>query len=150
MPDRGHDIDLHPYIRDPKKARAILDAAISDCKTKGVSQFRVVHGKGKGQFRNLIQSHLDNHPDVEGFILCDPAHGGSGASWVHLKSDEAFEAVSKSPETKSGKPAWRWLAYLAAIAGAFLLSSNYMPLVVTIVIVLWLEFRLTNSPDSDI
>jgi len=143
MPDRGPDIDLHPYIRDPVKARAILDSAIADCLSKNIAQFRVVHGKGKGHFRNLIHSHLEKHPDVEGFVLCDPSHGGSGSSWVHLKGGN-FPSISAKTETRHRqKPVWRWIAYLVAIGLAFYISDNMMPGLITFVVVLWIEFRLS-------
>ena len=35
--------------------------------------------------RNLVHGHLEKHPDVEGFVLCDPTRGGEGATWVHLR-----------------------------------------------------------------
>ena len=143
MPDRGPDIDLHPYIRDPVKARAILDSAIADCLSKNIYQFRVVHGKGKGHFRNLIHSHLEKHPDVEGFVLCDPLHGGSGSSWVHLKGGDVPSIPAKAESKQKQKPAWRWILYLIAIALVFSISDNLMPGLITFVVVLWIEFRLS-------
>lgn len=79
------DLDLHKFIREPEKAREIIDLCIEDNLSRNIFTIRLVHGKGKGHFRDLIYSHLSKHPDVEGFTLCDPLHGGAGATWVHLR-----------------------------------------------------------------
>ena len=84
-PDRAPDLDLHKFRSEPDKARAMIDLCIADNMKRKIPMIRIVHGKGKGHFRNLIHSHLEKHPDVAGFILCDPLHGGDGATWVHLR-----------------------------------------------------------------
>ena len=94
---KAPDLDLHPYFRDPDKARAILDIAIADNVAKGRGLVRVVHGKGKGNFRGLIHKYLEKHPEVEGFMLCDPLHGGSGATWVHLRAKPIADEIGKEP-----------------------------------------------------
>ena len=79
------EIDLHKYFRDRDKARAIIDLFIRDMESQGILTVRIVHGKGKGDFRKMIHSYLEKHELVEGFMLCDTLHGGSGATFVHLK-----------------------------------------------------------------
>lgn len=80
------EIDLHKYIRDKEKACAIIDMFIEDMASQGIGTIRIVHGKGKGDFRKMIHSHLSKHELVEGFTLCDPLHGGDGATFVHIRS----------------------------------------------------------------
>jgi DNA-nicking Smr family endonuclease len=82
------DIDLHKFFREPDKAKKIIDVAIADNLSKGNFQIRIIHGKGQGHYRKLIHSHLEKHPDVAGFTLCDPSHGGTGATWVFLSQSE--------------------------------------------------------------
>jgi len=149
MPDRGPDIDLHPYIRDPNKARTILDTVIDDCLSKGIFQFRVIHGKGKGHFRNLIHSHLEKNPDVDGFVLCDPAHGGSGSSWVHLSSDSIPDSNEKSTVSRHRHPYFRWATYLFGLIAIFLISDNSMIRIFTILAIIWIEFRLSSQEKID-
>jgi DNA-nicking Smr family endonuclease len=79
------EIDLHKFIRDKDKALGIIDLFLSDMSSQGILTVRIVHGKGKGDFRKMIHSYLEKHELVEGFMLCDPMHGGSGATFVHLK-----------------------------------------------------------------
>jgi DNA-nicking Smr family endonuclease len=79
------EIDLHKYIRDKEKTRKIIDLFLEDMVSQGILTVRIVHGKGKGEFRRMIHSYLEKHELVEGFTLCDPLHGGSGATFVHLR-----------------------------------------------------------------
>ena len=141
---RAPDLDLHPYFRDPSKARAILDACIADNVRKGVTLVRVVHGKGSGDFKGLIHSHLQKHPDVEGFLLCDPLHGGSGATWVHIRARE----IARVPAAESPrKPSWRWLAYVALIGLLYILKADWILLGLAIVMII--VYETSSRPDAD-
>ena len=79
------EIDLHKFIKDKEKARKIIDLFLDDMLSKGHTTVRIIHGKGKGDFRKMIHSYLEKHELVEGFTLCDVMHGGSGATFVHLR-----------------------------------------------------------------
>ena len=155
MSTRAPDCDLHPYFRDPDKARAILDACIGHCRSRGATLVRVVHGKGKGDFRNLIHSHLLKHPDVEEFVPCDPLHGGSGATWVHIAPQSA-ERADVVEERKTGEsdeienrrpapPAWRWAVYFAFLVGAFLVFPQWFLRGIMMLFIFWLEMRIATS-----
>jgi hypothetical protein len=126
------DIDMHPYFRDPDKARAILDIAIADNVAKGIGIIRVVHGKGKGNFREMIHRHLGKNPDVEGFMLCDPAHGGSGATWVHLrvkgKSDSQSQDGDDTLEQNGGDALERGKPLSAGYIRIFAYAAIYLVL----------------------
>jgi hypothetical protein len=133
MPSQAPDCDLHPHFRDPDRARAILDACIADNRSKGVLLVRVVHGKGKGDFRELIHSHLGKHPYVDGFTLCDPLHGGSGATWVHISEDPDHPAQKKpsvrQPHTMPVTV--RWALYGVAFICLYLLLPLYLAVIMT-------------------
>lgn len=123
------DIDLHPYFRDPGKAKAILDIAIADNISKNINLIRVVHGKGKGNFRQLVHSYLEKHPDVEGFTLCDPFHGGDGATWVHLKiKAELTNGKIETPSERKRPLSWLviifWTLILVLMVAWFLGARN--------------------------
>ena len=123
---QGPDCDLHPYFRDPDKARAILDVCIADNVAQNRTLVRVVHGKGRGDFRELIQSHLRKHPDVEGFVLCDPFHGGSGATWVHLvQQNPPKPGIEPRPSVPTPRPLWRWPAYAALLAVLYYFGARW-------------------------
>jgi hypothetical protein len=157
------DLDMHPYFRDPEKARAILDIAIADNVARGVNLVRVVHGKGKGNFRQLIYKHLERHPDVEGFTLCDPSHGGSGATWVHLRisktssthagskdNTEANSDVSAaenpaSRERPSSSLYIRYIVYAAMLIGLFLIHANLSLFGVSLAVVAIVEASFSRK-----
>jgi hypothetical protein len=153
MPSRPPDCDLHPYFRDPDKARAILDACIADCRRQGRSPVRVVHGKGKGDFRKMIHSHLEKHADVAGFVECDPLHGGSGATWVHIAGipDEEPATASGTSESRGRvAPAlFRWTAYLVTLAAWFAIFPDWVLRIVIIIFIVWFEYRITHRKGPD-
>ncbi len=158
MTSSGHDIDLHPYRSEPDKARGILNAAIADCMDKGITQFRVVHGKGKGHFRKLVHSHLDRHADVAGYVLCDPSHGGSGASWVYLEGDPEVDSLENINEDENGddeiideenaiqpaRPVWRWLIYLVFLLFVFIAFPQWYVRGIMMLFIFWMEIRMAT------
>ena len=149
---RPPDCDLHPYFRDPDKARAILDACISESRRTGRNPVRVVHGKGKGDFKKLIHSHLEKHPDVEGFVECDPLHGGSGATWAHIAGIPEEEKAPSEPDEVAVKKQpigrwWRYLFYLALIAAAFVIFDDWMTRILFIGFIIATEYAISRKTD---
>ena len=68
-------LDLHQF--SPKETQAVVLEYIRICREKGIYSLRIVHGKGKGVQRRIVQSILDSHPDVENYRH----EGGSGGNW---------------------------------------------------------------------
>jgi dsDNA-specific endonuclease/ATPase MutS2 len=77
-------IDLHTIQpRDiPKAVEAYLEAALE----AGLSEVRLIHGKGKGVQRRRVQEILRDHPSVETFFDAPPARGAWGATIARLQS----------------------------------------------------------------
>jgi DNA-nicking Smr family endonuclease len=68
-------LDLHTF--SPKDVKDLIPDYIEECLKRGITQLRIVHGKGKGTLRRIVHSILDDHPNV-----IDYRHeGGSGGSW---------------------------------------------------------------------
>ncbi len=153
MPYRAPDCDLHPYFRDPDKARAILDTCIAECVRQGKTQVRVVHGKGKGDFRKMIHSHLEKHPDVEGFVECDPMHGGSGATWVHIARESPDETRPRDPlaryRTRPAAPIRRWLIYAVVVALSFIVFTDWLLRIAVVLFLFWVEYRIVGKSYPD-
>jgi DNA-nicking Smr family endonuclease len=67
-------LDLHTF--SPKDVKALVPDYIEECLARGIFQLRIVHGKGTGVLRSIVQSILDKHPDVLAY-----RHESSGGSW---------------------------------------------------------------------
>jgi DNA-nicking Smr family endonuclease len=68
-------LDLHQFAANETKA--VVEEYIAECRRRGLAALRIVHGKGKGVQRRIVQSLLEEHPHVAGYRL----EGGSGGSW---------------------------------------------------------------------
>jgi dsDNA-specific endonuclease/ATPase MutS2 len=77
------EIDLHAFApRDiPSVVSEYIDAAVA----AGFGEVRVVHGRGHGVQRGIVQSALDRHPSVIEF-WDDPA-SHLGATIARLAAD---------------------------------------------------------------
>ncbi|MBD3402428.1 DNA mismatch repair protein MutS [candidate division GN15 bacterium] len=68
-------LDLHQF--SPKETRDVVNEYIRECLDRQIYAIRIVHGKGKGVQRRIVQALLDEHPNVSDYRQ----EGGSGGSW---------------------------------------------------------------------
>ncbi len=68
------------------EAREKVDKYLDDAVLAGLTQVRLIHGKGTGALRSALNDWLKNHPQVAQFGLADLRQGGSGATEVTLKN----------------------------------------------------------------
>ena len=73
-------LDLHAFA--PRDARSLVDEYVRAAHEAGLTELRVVHGRGGGVLRGMVQAALDAHPLVESF-WDDPA-SHLGATGVRL------------------------------------------------------------------
>lgn len=78
-------LDLHQF--SAKETRDIVKEYIATCLEKGIYKIRIVHGKGIGVQREIVQSLLKKHPQVLNFRHEGGSGGGWGATVVDLKRD---------------------------------------------------------------
>lgn len=76
-------IDLHTFA--PDETRQVLDAYIEAAREKGYRQVRIIHGKGIGVQKQIVQSHLKQHYAVESYRTARGEEGGQGATIAYLK-----------------------------------------------------------------
>jgi DNA-nicking Smr family endonuclease len=78
-------LDLHQF--DPSETKGIVDAYIEACLERKIYKLRIVHGKGIGVQREMVQAFLRNDKRVNGFRHEQGSGGGWGATVVELKQD---------------------------------------------------------------
>jgi len=76
-------LDLHTF--KPRDVKELVIDYLSACHERGISQVRIIHGKGIGQLRRTVHSILSKHPEVVSFTDDHPQYGGWGATIVHLR-----------------------------------------------------------------
>ena len=70
--DFGYECDLHFF--DPSETSPVVNEFIRQAVEKGISQIRLVHGKGKSAKKREAYEILSKHPDVLSF-------GNDGPNW---------------------------------------------------------------------
>jgi DNA-nicking Smr family endonuclease len=76
-------LDLHAFR--PSEVASLLGEWMEACRTRGILEVRVVHGKGTGALRRTVESILSRSPAVASFRTADEAAGGWGATLVVLR-----------------------------------------------------------------
>jgi DNA-nicking Smr family endonuclease len=69
------EIDLHTFT--PRDIGSVLDEYVAAAHARGLRVVRLVHGRGKGVQRGIVQQHLDRHPLVTEFWDDTDAHLGA-------------------------------------------------------------------------
>jgi DNA-nicking Smr family endonuclease len=84
------ELDLHGLTS--AEARGAVRDFLGESARRGLSCVRVVHGKGRGSgprgpvLKNSVNRWLRKHDAVLAFCSAVPAHGGTGAIYVLLKT----------------------------------------------------------------
>jgi DNA-nicking Smr family endonuclease len=76
-------IDLHPF--QPKDIPSVVEEYLEQCKQAGFHEVRLIHGKGTGVQRHVVQALLQRHPAVDSFHDAPLEAGSWGATIVILK-----------------------------------------------------------------
>lgn len=76
------ELDLHTFR--PSDLGELLPAYFDECRSRGILEVRVIHGKGTGTLRTTVHALLRRLPHVESFRLGDETSGSWGATIVTL------------------------------------------------------------------
>ena len=68
-------LDLHHF--DPKDVKELIPAYLDECLARGITEVRIIHGKGRGVLRRIVHAQLDRYPRVVAYS----DESGSGGSW---------------------------------------------------------------------
>jgi DNA-nicking Smr family endonuclease len=78
------ELDLHSFL--PKDIASIVGEYVEAAAAAGLREVRLVHGRGHGVQRGIVQSALDRHPRVIAFW--DDAGSHLGATIARLAVDD--------------------------------------------------------------
>ena len=68
-------LDLHTF--SPKDIRSVVEEYVHAAYASGLREVRLVHGRGKGVQRGIVQQALERHPLVVEFWDAEASHLGA-------------------------------------------------------------------------
>jgi len=77
-------LDLHTF--SPKEVKDLVPEYIAACLSRGITEIRIIHGKGTGTLKAIVHAVLKKDPRVAGFKDAGIDAGGWGATIVRLNS----------------------------------------------------------------
>ena len=75
-------IDLHAF--QPRDVVSVVEEYVRAAARAGLREVRLIHGRGRGVQRGMVQAALERHPLVEAFRDAPDSH--LGATIVRLKA----------------------------------------------------------------
>ena len=85
LPLEDH-IDLHPFA--PRDIPSVVEEYVWQCHEEGLREVRIIHGRGKGVQRRIVQSALEKNPLVESCHDAPPERGGWGATVAAIRAKD--------------------------------------------------------------
>ena len=77
------ELDLHLF--HPRDVKMLVPDYLDECRQRGISDVRIVHGKGTGALRETVHAILKRRPDVLTYYLTDH-NWGSTSVVLNLKT----------------------------------------------------------------
>ena len=76
-------LDLHTFA--PRDIKSVVEEYVTAAHEAGLREVRLIHGRGKGIQRGIVQQALERHPLVEAFW--DAAESHLGATVARLRQN---------------------------------------------------------------
>ncbi|MCU1383970.1 MAG: hypothetical protein JWL71_2667 [Acidobacteria bacterium] len=70
-----HELDLHAF--PPRDVASVVREYVDAAAAAGLTEIRVVHGRGRGVQRGVVQAALERHPRVVEFWDDSDSHLGA-------------------------------------------------------------------------
>ena len=77
-------LDLHAFA--PRDIASVVEEYINAAHEAGLSEVRLIHGRGKGIQRGIVQHALERHPLVIEFWDATETHLGATVARLRAKS----------------------------------------------------------------
>ena len=68
-------LDLHAFA--PRDVKSVVEEYVTAAHEAGLAEVRLIHGRGKGVQRGIVQAALEAHPLVEEFWDASESHLGA-------------------------------------------------------------------------
>ena len=82
-PELTGELDLHTF--QLRECADVVEEYLHAAREAGFRTVRIIHGKGTGTLRRIVQSVLERHPAVKSFQLGGERSGSWGATVVELQ-----------------------------------------------------------------
>jgi DNA-nicking Smr family endonuclease len=79
-PELTQELDLHTFL--PNECADVVEEYLTAAQEAGFTTVRIIHGKGTGTLRRIVQGVLERHSAVASF---EQADANWGATRVELK-----------------------------------------------------------------
>jgi dsDNA-specific endonuclease/ATPase MutS2 len=76
-------LDLHTFA--PRDVKHVVEDYLGLAAAKGFAEVRIIHGKGQGTLRRVVEGVLARHPAVVSFRSGGSGEGSWGATMVTLR-----------------------------------------------------------------
>ncbi|MBM3317600.1 MAG: Smr/MutS family protein [Candidatus Eisenbacteria bacterium] len=76
-------LDLHAF--HPRDVREVVTEYLWMASRAGLREVRIIHGKGRGVQRRIVEQLLAQRPEVESFRIATAERGHYGATLVRLR-----------------------------------------------------------------
>ncbi len=74
-------LDLHAFA--PRDIKSVVEEYVNAAHEAGLREIRLIHGRGKGVQRGMVQQTLERHPMVEQFWDAAESHLGATVARLH-------------------------------------------------------------------
>lgn len=81
------ELDLHAFA--PRDIPSVVEEYLRECRARGIFEVRLIHGRGRGVQRAVVQRLLRSLPEVSSFGDAPPGSGGWGATLLRLHGPAA-------------------------------------------------------------
>ena len=78
-------LDLHHF--HPREVKLLVPAYLAECRSRGILEVRIIHGKGTGTLKRTVAAILARQPGIVSVIPAEESAGGWGATLVTLAPD---------------------------------------------------------------
>ena len=82
-------LDLHAFA--PKDIPSVVEEYVTAAHEAGLREIRLIHGRGKGVQRGIVQQALERHPLVESFHDAPESHLGATVAVLYRAANERRE-----------------------------------------------------------